>query len=405
MYKEIAIVGVIVVTAGVTVQRYLEVQRGPTPPTISLDLDKLCAEDPTNPECSDTKDPAFGIGNNNSNLIGNKNQTDRTCTEIEGKTFCQVSENTGTDSTSCAIDPEQEKCVGKGSASIGMPQPDTVTAEDILKALATCQENPGVFKCLNTRSLVGVNVDGDTKIALDVSREQLATLQTSDLVALYKAGQTFKANDGVLQSNDILNEIIRRQQSATTVVGELFPDMTYDTEHNALLTVARGTRAQAKVELSEMSRSMMADTMEPVVIEKTETKSSRRVGAELMGAGFEIEPKGIVWRTIPDGREDTFTWKVTPKREGDLQLFVILRNEIIVGDETVDLPVGHFPKSITVSVGFWTKFGRFFAGVDTAVGTAKNIGVAVAALFGFGGIGAFYAGISAWRKCRNAGTG
>ncbi|CTQ53563.1 hypothetical protein LP7551_02087 [Roseibium album] len=209
---------------------------------------------------------------------------------------------------------------------------------------------------------------------------------------------------GTPNATPVLEEFKRRQQRSTTVVGEIFPDMVYETEHNAFLTVARGRAGQKDVGLSADAMALHDATNEPVLIEETNTQTTARVGAQLIGAGFKIEPSVIIWRTIPDGMEDTFTWAVTPKKEGDLQLLVVLRNELHIGAETLNLPVSRFPKSITVSVGFWTKFGRFFSGVDTAVGTAKNIGISIAALFGFGGIGAFYAGIRAWRKHNDGAT-
>lgn len=204
-----------------------------------------------------------------------------------------------------------------------------------------------------------------------------------------------------VQRAAITKELLSRAQRTTKVVGEFFPDMTFGEEHNAFLTISRGTRGQEVVEISPSAQGLMSKTVEPMVLEATNTQTTSVIGAELVGAGFEVAPKSIVWRTIPDGMEDTFTWVVTPEREGDLQLLVVLRQKIEIGEETLNLPVNQFPKLITVSVGFWTKFGRIFSGVDTAVGTAKNIGVTVAALFGFGGLGAFYAGISAWRKRRS----
>ncbi|MEP3430187.1 MAG: hypothetical protein ABJN98_15995 [Roseibium sp.] len=238
---------------------------------------------------------------------------------------------------------------------------------------------------------------GGSSVLAAIERADWSTQSRTDLIKAYPAA------DSVDQAL-ILKELLSRAQRATTVTGELFPDMVYDTEHNASLTVSRATFGQATAEVSANTRTLMQDTIEPIVLEATNTQTTSRIGAELVGAGFEIEPPGITWRTIPDGLEDTFTWKVVPKREGDLQLLVVLRNEITIGEETLSLAVNQFPKSITVSVGFWTKVGRVFTGVDTAVGTAKNIDIAVAALFGFGSLGAFYAGLNAWRKRRSPGS-
>lgn len=145
----------------------------------------------------------------------------------------------------------------------------------------------------------------------------------------------------------------------------------------------------------------MQATLEPTPLdEKTQTTS--HVGVRLSGAGFKIDPAGTVWQTIPDGGSYTFEWLVTPTNEKASQLMVSVLNKVVLGDAEIVIEAQNFPQAITVTVDVWTRIGRFFTGVDAAIGTAKNIGIGVAALFGFGGIGALYAAIRTFRKRRNS---
>ncbi|MBO6759292.1 MAG: hypothetical protein JJ902_23415 [Roseibium sp.] len=219
----------------------------------------------------------------------------------------------------------------------------------------------------------------------------LEELSDSDLAKLYQ-------NSTSGRRAEILNILRERNQRATTVSGEFFPDMEYKEEHNAFITIARSRAGDDVATLSESASEMSATTLEPDAFDPVETETTNKVGVQLTGANFKIEPPEIRWYTIPDGYEETVSWVVTPEKEGNLQLMVVLRNKLEVGDTELDLPVRRFPKTVTVSVDIWTQIGRAVSGVETAVDTAQKIGVAIAAVMGFGSVGAAWAAIGAWRR-------
>ncbi|PTW53895.1 hypothetical protein C8N35_11515 [Breoghania corrubedonensis] len=212
----------------------------------------------------------------------------------------------------------------------------------------------------------------------------------------------FKEATGEDQAT-IIKVIKARDQRATAVAGEFFPEMVLANEHNAYIRVTRAIAGQAEAVPSELMRSEMAVTAEPTTFAVENTETTNRVGARLFGANFAFEPQETQWAYIPDGEEHTFTWKVTPKSEGNQQITVILENKLIFGDQEVTLPVRQFPKTITVTVDIWTWIGRVAAGADTAASTAKNIGIVIAlmgSLLAALGIGGSGVALARWRKTR-----
>lgn len=212
----------------------------------------------------------------------------------------------------------------------------------------------------------------------------------------------FKEASGEDQAT-IIKVMKARDQRATAVAGEFFPEMVLANEHNAYIRVARALAGQAEAVPSDVMRSEMAVTAEPTTFAVENTETTNRVGARLFGANFAFEPQETQWAYIPDGEEHTFTWKVTPKSEGNQQITVILENKLIFGDQEVTLPVRQFPKTITVTVDIWTWIGRVAAGADTAASTAKNIGIVIASLSGLLaalGIGGSGLAFARWRKTR-----
>ncbi|MEJ8474477.1 hypothetical protein [Roseibium algae] len=221
----------------------------------------------------------------------------------------------------------------------------------------------------------------------------LTTLSTSQLAAKF-------ATSGSAEQSEIIDLIKLRDQRVTRVSGEFFPDMAYEEEHNAFITVSRGRLGDSEAPASENTQLFTAGTMEPTAFEVKNTKTTNLIGAQLVGANFEFTPSEIQWRYVLDGGEDTFNWVVKPKKEGNLQLTVVLKNKLRIGDTELVLPVSQFPKNVTVSVDIWTKLGRLTTGAETAIDKAQKIGLGLAALFGFGSIGGAWAAIGAWRKRR-----
>lgn len=224
-----------------------------------------------------------------------------------------------------------------------------------------------------------------------------------NIVLRTKAFSTPELNDAYDQASDvgksaIISELERRALRVTGVIAELQEKMQYDSDYNVRVVVSRGHNGELSAEFSEDTRGFIAETIEPIVLTETDIQTTMLVGVGLSGANLVIAPKQMIWEVIPDGTENTFSWTVTPKREGTLQMFIDVRNKISIGDKTVELQVRQFPKVITVSVDVWTRLGRIIAGTESAISTAQKFGIVLAALFGFGGIGTFYAGIRAWRK-------
>ena len=220
---------------------------------------------------------------------------------------------------------------------------------------------------------------------------QLSSL--SKLAALYKdaPGNIRKA---------ILEEVESREQRVTSVTGEFFPDMEHNKEHNTFITVTRGLVGETSVERSQTAQQLQNETAEPETIDVPNTRTTPEVGIKLSGAGFTIEPEGFVWRTIPDGEEDTFEWTVRPDDENASQLLVSVRNKVVFGDQEISLKVDEFPKTITVTVDIWTRIGRFMAAVgDFAKSTQGLLG-----LLGVGSIGAIVTWLRRKGKKRPANT-
>ncbi|MCV0424084.1 MAG: hypothetical protein K5905_01295 [Roseibium sp.] len=185
----------------------------------------------------------------------------------------------------------------------------------------------------------------------------------------------------------ILEEVESREQRVTSVTGEFFPDMQHNKEHNAFITVTRGLIGETSVAPSQTAEGLMRQTAEPETIDVPDTRTTPEVGIKLSGAGFTIEPEGFVWRTIPDGEEDTFEWTVRPDDENASQLLVSVRNKVVFGDQEISLKVDEFPKSITVTVDFWTRAGR----VMSAIGEFAKSTQGLLSLLGVGSVGAILA--------------
>lgn len=185
----------------------------------------------------------------------------------------------------------------------------------------------------------------------------------------------------------ILEEVQRRELRVTEISGEFFPDMVLDSPHNAFIYVSRGKKGDAVAATGPAAAMSISATMEPVTLVPVQTETSSTIGARLHGAGFDIEPKEMIWRQVPDGQEETFLWVVTPRKEGQLQLTIDLRQKLIFGGETIERPVRSFPKTIAVSADLFTRIGRAVGGVSVALDTANKIGVAIATLLGIAGIG------------------
>lgn len=200
----------------------------------------------------------------------------------------------------------------------------------------------------------------------------------------------------------IIDEIEKREQRVTNITAELFPNMEFDTEHNAFVTVSRGRTGDKSVSVSPRAAQTFKATLEPTIINVVDAATTDQVGAKLIGANFNIEPSKTQWRYIPDGGEDKFSWIVTPKKEGNLQITIVLRNKLSIGDTVLDLPVNEFPRTVTVSVDVWTNIGRTLAGAETAIATAQNVGLTAVGLFGFGSIGAAWAAFNALRRRRKS---
>jgi len=253
------------------------------------------------------------------------------------------------------------------------------------------------FQRLEARARASGNlvpfVIGDPDFIASVP-DALAQQSTSRLDDIYEHAESWlKAA--------IVDEIKLRQQRITHVTGEYFPDMNYEKEHNAHIYITRGHFGDVRPSASATAQEMAKQTAEPTGFEIENTATTNVIGAQLTGANFDIEPKDIIWRFIEDGGTDTFSWKITPRQEGLLQLTVILRNKITIAGRELDLPVSRFPRTVTVSVDVWTKIGRAVTGTETAIGHAQKIGMGLAALFGFGSIGAAWAAIGVVRKRRN----
>ncbi|SUB01574.1 Uncharacterised protein [Pannonibacter phragmitetus] len=185
----------------------------------------------------------------------------------------------------------------------------------------------------------------------------------------------------------ILEEVQRRELRVTEVSGEFFPDMVLDSPHDAFIYVSRGKKGDTVAATGPAAAMSIGATMEPVTLAPVQTETSSTIGVQLRGAGFDIEPKEMIWRQVPDGQEETFLWVVTPRKEGQLQLTIDLRQKLIFGGETIERPVRSFPKTIAVSADLFTRIGRAVGGVSVALDTANKIGVAIAAFLGIAGIG------------------
>ncbi|MXN64546.1 hypothetical protein GR183_06485 [Stappia sp. GBMRC 2046] len=213
----------------------------------------------------------------------------------------------------------------------------------------------------------------------DMSREELA--------------QRYRTADGNVRAA-VTEELKRRDQRVTKVVGELFPNMQLNREYNVFVVVQRGRKHETAETVPDPADTNAKQTIEPKAITVT-TSTWSEVGARLLGANFEIhsddaDERGIDWKTIPDGEKKTFTWVVKPEAEGTLQLTVDLLTRVDFDTETLILEVDKFPKTVTVTVDFWTYVGRFAVGVNTAAETTENVGKAISALFGVTGIGGLW---------------
>ncbi|WP_094461927.1 hypothetical protein [Pannonibacter phragmitetus] len=185
----------------------------------------------------------------------------------------------------------------------------------------------------------------------------------------------------------ILKEVERRELRATEVSGEFFPDMVLNKEHNVYIYVSRGLQGETAAVMEEWAVTNKAETAEPGGMEPVQTQTSSTIGVQLSGTGFEIDTKDFVWREVPDGKTEIFSWKVTPQLEGKLQLTVDMRQKFFFGDQTIERPVRNFPRDVVVSADFFTWVGRVAGGVSVTLDTANRIGIAIAAFLGIAGVG------------------
>lgn len=232
--------------------------------------------------------------------------------------------------------------------------------------------------------------DGILELTVSVSEptdaENAKTMSRDALINAYETGSS-------AQRSLVINELKRRAQRATEINTEYHDNMLVGTTYNVRVIITRGIQGQLEVNASESAVTFMTDTIEPTAERVIDTETTMEVGVKLSGAGITADPKNLVWTLIPDGGEKTLSWLVTPIEEGNVQMLVEVVNKVDIGSQSIELEARNFPQPVTVSTDIWTKIGRFFSGVDTAVNTAQSIGMAIAALLGFGGIGALYAGI------------
>lgn len=218
----------------------------------------------------------------------------------------------------------------------------------------------------------------------------LPTASRQDLIAIYP-------NIDGEQQTAILEELLKRDSRATTITGEFNTAMIADARHNAFVLVTRGRLGQDSSGTAPELVEFANKTTSPEAFKVTDTRTTQEVGVKLLGADFEIEPAGMIWKTIPDGHYATYDWIVTPKTEGqNKEIYIEVVQRISIGEKEIVLPVKRFPQAIEISADFGTLAWRFLTNTQSFLEAVEKVLLLIVAILGVGGIGALWS----WIKSR-----
>ncbi|MCW2306163.1 hypothetical protein [Rhodobium gokarnense] len=199
----------------------------------------------------------------------------------------------------------------------------------------------------------------------------------------------------------LIADAAKRAERPARITLEILSEMWIGETYDAHLTIGRGAEGIAA------GGTFRAATPEPEAL-SADVAAAPDVGAALSGSGFAVEPEAVTWVTVPLGRSDVISWKVTPGATGARTLTLTVRQRIAVGEETIEIPVESFPRAITVHVDLVTRIGTTLGAVDATTGKMKSIYEAV---IGFGGaftalgfIGGLLSGFAAWIRKKIVGA-
>ncbi|MBN8181004.1 hypothetical protein [Roseibium aggregatum] len=196
------------------------------------------------------------------------------------------------------------------------------------------------------------------------------------------------------QSSAIVDELLKRESRATTITGDFETQMTHEEPHTAFVLVTRGRKGEETVEQDEVLQDFADATDAPEAFKVADTRTTNEVGIRLHGADFEIAPKEMIWKIIPDGHYASYDWTVVPTKEGNNKsLFIEVEQRLRIGDVTRELRVDQFPQKVEISPSLQKRFWNYLANIQTFTEAMQTILVAVAAILGLGGIGALWSWI------------
>ncbi|MBB4302984.1 hypothetical protein GGD81_002022 [Rhodobium orientis] len=242
-------------------------------------------------------------------------------------------------------------------------------------------------------ALAETRAASETQIAaMRVQRENLEAAEGEPLADRIAA---------ITDRDALIADAARRAERPAKITLEIVSEMWIGETYDAHLTIGRGTGSDAAGE------TFRAATPEPDAL-SADVAATPDVGAALSGSGFTVDPEGLTWVTVPEGRSDVISWTVTPAAEGRKTLKLTVRQRITVGEETIEIPVESFPRAVSVHVDLVTRIGATLGAVDKTTGKVKSIYEAV---IGFGGaftalgvIGGVISGFAAWIRKKIAGA-
>lgn len=146
------------------------------------------------------------------------------------------------------------------------------------------------------------------------------------------------------QTYDAVESAISEQAKLAHVVIELDRVMQVGSDYTASLIVQGG--------LAKDVASLTQSTLEPIVAE-LDVIIAPDAEAFASSSQFDISSITPSKQAIRAQAPTVWQWTLTPRRDGEAALMIMLRQNVIIDGETYSFPVKQFPQIVSVKLTWW----------------------------------------------------